>query len=85
MFAVYVLYSESHDRLYIGYTSDLITRFHFHNKLSKKGFTIRFRPWQVIHVEFFKSKRDARGREIQLKTGAGREWIRRTYLQNLRL
>ena len=81
MFTVYVLYSESYDRLYIGFTSDLIKRFTFHNKLSKKGFTIRFRPWRVIHVEFFETKVEARNREKQLKTGAGREWIRRTLVQ----
>jgi putative endonuclease len=83
MFVVYVLYSKSHDRLYIGLTSDLIMRFRFHNKLSKKGFTLRFRPWHVIHVEFFDTRREAATREKQLKMGAGREWIRRTFLQNL--
>ncbi|MEI9921389.1 MAG: GIY-YIG nuclease family protein [Bacteroidota bacterium] len=80
MFTVYVLYSEAHNRLYIGYTSDLITRFRFHNHLAKKGFTVRFRPWHVIHVEFFESKPAAAKREKQLKSGAGREWIRRTFL-----
>lgn len=61
-------------------TSDLITRFHFHNSKSTKGFTIRFRPWTVIHVEFFEHKSAALKREKELKSGKGREWIKQIVL-----
>jgi putative endonuclease len=83
-FVVYVLYSENHDRLYIGHTSDLLTRFKFHNFLSKKGFTIRYRPWKVIYVEFYISKSEAMQREVSLKTGQGRLWIRTEILLNMK-
>jgi len=76
MFCVYVLYSFSAKRFYTGMTSDLITRFKFHNEKSTKGHTIRYRPWYCIHVEFFSTKSEALLRENELKSGKGRDWIK---------
>jgi putative endonuclease len=70
-FVVYVLYSDSSDRLYIGYSSNSVERFKWHNDLSKKGFTTKYRPWKMIHVEFFSDKSTAMLREKQLKGGLG--------------
>ncbi len=75
-FVVYILFSEEHNKTYVGYTSNLIERFKSHNCLSKKGFTIKFRPWIVIHVEFFTTKSEALKREKLFKTGKGRELIK---------
>ncbi len=74
-FVVYILFSEKHQRIYIGYTSSLIQRYYSHNFLSKKGYTIRYRPWKVIFVEFYNSKTDAMRREKWLKSGVGRKFI----------
>jgi len=76
MYVVYVLYSSSFDKTYIGYSSDLIDRFKSHNYLATKGYTIKYRPWEVIHVEFFEIKSDALKREKQLKTSRGRSFIK---------
>jgi putative endonuclease len=76
MFTVYVLYSEKHDKIYIGYTSNLEDRFKSHNELGTKGWTIKYRPWKIIHTEEFKTKKDAAMREKQLKSGQGRQWVR---------
>ena len=75
-FVVYILYSERFNKNYTGFTSNLIERFKSHNNLGTKGYTLKFRPWKVIHVEFFTSKSDAMKREKYLKTGAGREFIK---------
>jgi putative endonuclease len=75
MFTVYVLYSKSFEKIYIGYTSDLVNRLRSHNELATRGWTIKFRPWELIHTEFFESKVDAMKREKQLKSAAGRQWI----------
>jgi putative endonuclease len=83
-FVVYVLYSEASDRLYIGYSSDSITRFKFHNQLSRKGFTKRYRPWKMVVVEFYDSKSRAMNREKELKGGQGRLWIRNVILNQLK-
>jgi len=74
-FVVYILYSERFKKKYTGFTSSLIERFKSHNQLATKGYTLKFRPWVVIHVEFFCSKSEAMKREKYLKTGIGREFI----------
>ena len=75
MFYVYVLYSKTFDKIYIGSTSDLSTRFLFHNKLAKKGYTVRFRPWAIAYTEQYQTKAEAITREKQLKSARGREFI----------
>ncbi|MBD8016901.1 GIY-YIG nuclease family protein [Kaistella pullorum] len=75
-FVVYILYSTKYGRTYVGFTRDLISRFHSHNEFSKRGFTIKYRPWEVIHVEFFNTKGAAISREIWLKSGVGRDLIK---------
>lgn len=76
-FVVYILYSEKFNKTYTGFTSNLIERFKSHNSLATKGYTLKFRPWNVIHVEFFSSKSEAMKREKHLKTGVGREFIQK--------
>ncbi len=81
MFVTYVLYSATHNKIYIGYTSDLIDRFHSHNQLGTKGYTIKFRPWEVVYVEFFDTKQAAMKREKELKSSRGRDFIRNRIIQ----
>ena len=76
MFVTYVLYSATFNKIYVGFTSDLISRFHSHNSLAKSGYTIRYRPWKVIYVEFFDMKSDAMKREKELKSSRGRTFIK---------
>ena len=76
-YVVYVLFSDKHNKTYVGFTSDLIDRFKSHNFLATKGYTIKFRPWRVIHVEFFDCKLTALKGEKFLKTGIGRAFIRK--------
>jgi putative endonuclease len=75
LYTVYILFSSGHNRIYLGYTSNLIFRFYLHNKLSTKDRTKNFRPWVVIYCEYFNDKEEARKREKQLKGAKGREWI----------
>ncbi|MCG2792080.1 MAG: GIY-YIG nuclease family protein [Weeksellaceae bacterium] len=63
-------------KLIQGFTSNLLQRFKLHNELATKGYTIKFRPWTVIHVEFFTEKNAAKAREKFLKTGNGRLFIK---------
>ena len=76
-FLVYILYSEKFEKKYIGFTTALINRFKSHNILATKGWTIKFRPWKVVHVEFYTSKKEAMRREKFLKSGQGRNWIKK--------
>ena len=76
MFSVYVLYSKNWNKIYIGFTSDLEQRLRSHNELSKKGWTVKFRPWQLIYKEVYSLKPEAMKREKELKTAKGRDFIR---------
>jgi putative endonuclease len=84
VFTVYILYSENNNRLYIGYSSNSLERYYWHNGLSKKGFTTRYRPWKMIHIEFYPSKSEAIKREKALKSGQGRIWIRNQIIPYMR-
>ncbi|HKK25567.1 MAG TPA: GIY-YIG nuclease family protein [Gracilimonas sp.] len=75
MFTVYALFSPSHQKIYIGYTSDLEQRLLSHNSLGKKGWTIKYRPWKLAYTEEFDTKKEAMRREKQLKSAKGREFI----------
>ncbi len=75
MYHVYVLYSESYSKIYIGYTGDLEQRLLSHNKLSNKGYTMKYRPWTLLYTESFENRNEAMRREKQLKGGNGREFI----------
>ena len=76
----YVLFSPSHNQIYIGYTSDIDGRILSHNELATKGWTIRYRPWSLVHQETFATKKEAMAREKQLKSAKGREFIRKIIL-----
>ena len=74
-FVVYILFSEKHNKNYVGYTSNFIERFKSHNLLATKGYTIKFSPWKMVHVKFYTTKKEVLQREKYFKTGKGRENI----------
>lgn len=45
IYTVYVLYSAIFDKIYIGYTNNLIQRFQSHNQLGVKDWTKYSRGW----------------------------------------
>lgn len=73
MYFVYVLFSEVHDRHYVGLTSNINLRLKQHN-LGLNSSTKAFVPWFVVHSEIFNSRTIAREREKYLKSAAGRRW-----------
>ena len=85
MFYVYILKSTIDDDLYVGCTNNLKQRLQLHN--SGKVYSTRKRhPLQLIHYEAFLDKHDAFIREQWLKTGWGRNQLKKmlhNYLKNL--
>ena len=61
--------------LYKGSTDNLDRRILQHNQGKVKS-TKGWRPWTLVHFETFDSREDAYNREMQLKTGAGREFLK---------
>jgi len=66
MFYVYVLKSRVDESLYMGETEDLRRRFKEHNTGQSK-YTKSKIPWILVYYEAYRSKSDARRREIRLK------------------
>ena len=76
MFTVYVLYSPIHQKHYTGFTSNIEQRMLSHNQFGK-DWTSKYRPWNLIYSKEFEDKSDALQYEKWLKTGVGREFIKR--------
>ncbi|OGF51490.1 hypothetical protein A3I27_03880 [Candidatus Giovannonibacteria bacterium RIFCSPLOWO2_02_FULL_43_11b] len=66
-FHVYVLKSEKDGKFYVGYTSDIDNRLKAHNAGKVKS-TKHRRPFVLIKVESFDTRREAMWREWQLKS-----------------
>lgn len=73
MFYVYVLYSTTFGKYYVGMTTCLINRLLEHNSGKTKS-TKAFVPWIIVYKEIFETRSEARLREKYLKTAAGRRW-----------
>ena len=71
LYYVYVLYNKDKSFIYIGYSEDLKQRVTEHNKGRVKS-TKFFLPLELIHYEAYKNKKDAKRRELYLKTNRGR-------------
>jgi putative endonuclease len=72
----YVLQSESDHGLYIGYSADLRRRMSEHRK--GQAFATAFRgPWCLIYYEAYVDQDDALGRELYLKSGGGRRFLKK--------
>jgi len=80
MYSVYVLYSSGYDKIYVGFTSNLEARLTHHNHPKNHGWTARYKPWKMIYHEHFISKKEAMIREKQLKSAAGRLFIKTNLL-----
>jgi putative endonuclease len=63
MFTVYILYSSTSGKTYTGQTKNFTIRFLEHNETSKSGYTIRYRPWIVLHLEEYDTRSEAMKRE----------------------
>ncbi len=75
-FYVYVLRSIDFERNYIGFTKDINIRLKQHNSGKTKS-TKPYKPWKLLFFETYSSKIEAIKREKFLKTGKGREYIRK--------
>ena len=80
-YTVYIIYSKSIDKFYVGYTNNLQRRFGEHNR-KKHKYTDRGIPWIVVHTETFKSKNEAMDREAFIKKQKSRKFIEELINQN---
>ena len=81
MFSVYVLSSNIKSYLYVGLTNNVERRVRAHQS-GKERTTRPYRPFNLVHVEHFSSRQEARNREKYLKSGCGKEWIKTLLAQD---
>ena len=72
---VYIIKSLIKDQIYVGYTEDLKKRFKEHNHGDSPS-TSKYKPFELIHYEAYRSKKDAKRRELYLKTTKGKTTLR---------
>lgn len=70
-FYVYVLRSLITDYIYIGFTHDLKRRVEEHNSKQNQS-TKPYAPYEIIHYEAYRNRKDARRREEYLKCNRGK-------------
>jgi putative endonuclease len=73
-YSTYILYSQSRDRYYIGYSQNPITRLEEHNSGATVS-TRSGRPWQLVYQEDFDNKTQAIKRESEIKRKKSRKYI----------
>jgi putative endonuclease len=74
-YIVYVVYSDTFEKHFTGFTSRLEERIQSHNDLSGKGYTRKYLPWRLIYSKEFTTKEEAMTYEKWLKSGVGIEYI----------
>jgi len=72
-FAVYVLASDRHGTLYVGVTSDLVTRIWQHKTKAVPGFTSKYECDRLVYFEMIESAETAMQREKRIKKW-DRDW-----------
>lgn len=75
-FTVYILFAEKFNKHYTGFTSNINERMTSHNHLGK-DWTAKYRPWKLIFIREFATKQEAMLYEKWLKTGVGRDFIKK--------
>ena len=79
MYFVYILESEKDGNLYIGYSEDVTKRLKAHEKGLVTATKFR-RPLKLIYYEAYLNRKDAKGREVFLKSGSGHRFIKKQLL-----
>jgi putative endonuclease len=74
-FHVYILFSDSRNKYYIGHTGNLLSeRLRRHNS-NHKGFTGSVEDWNIVYTEVFETKQLAYKREREIKSWKSRKRI----------
>jgi len=75
MYYVYAIKSLVRNYIYVGLTDDVERRFGQHNKGQNRS-TKAYKPFKLIFTEGHNTRIEARQREIYLKSGIGKEFLK---------
>jgi putative endonuclease len=74
---VYIIRSKKDGRWYSGCTKDLRKRLKEHNEGQFEVWTKGRGPFELIYYEAYRNTKDAFARKKQIKSGPGKEYVRR--------
>ncbi|MDX9913340.1 MAG: GIY-YIG nuclease family protein [Candidatus Moranbacteria bacterium] len=75
MFYIYVLKSTLRNYIYVGLTNDVNRRVNQHNNKRERT-TRAYAPFEIMLIEEYDSRAEARKREKYLKSGFGKEYLK---------
>jgi len=75
MHYTYVLKSGTSGNFYTGYTHNLRKRLSEHNE-NMSGYTKKRGPYKLVYYEACVDEDDARSRELYLKSGKGKRYLK---------
>jgi predicted GIY-YIG superfamily endonuclease len=76
IYFLYILHSLSAGKYYVGISSDPERRLSYHNTI-EKGFTSRYRPWEIVYMKEFPDKKNAQLAECKVKSWKSSLMIRK--------
>ena len=78
---LYILKSKVNEKFYVGISQNPERRLEYHNSI-EKGFTSRYRPWEIIFTKEFRIRADAQAFEKKLKSWKNKKAIEDFLLRN---
>jgi putative endonuclease len=73
---LYILKSKSAEKYYTGISANPELRLSYHNTF-EKGFTSRYRPWEIAFTKEYESKEVAHQMELKIKSWKSKKMIER--------
>jgi len=80
MYYLYVLLNDAKTKTYTGVTADVEKRLREHNA-GRVESSLPYRPYRIIHVELFKTLKEARQKEKFYKSTTGRRRLKEMFLE----
>ena len=73
---IYILRSKLLEKYYVGQSIDPHHRLVYHNTI-EKGFTSRYRPWELVYSKECETRREAKEVEMKVKGWKSKIMIRK--------
>jgi len=73
-YSLYIIYSLTLDRYYVGHTENITTRLEQHNN-GISTFTSKATDWKLVYSEPYQTREEARKRETEIKKKKSRKYI----------
>jgi len=84
LFYLYILQTKTTKKYYIGSSEHPEVRLHYHNTI-EKGYTSRYRPWEIIYTKEYESKALAQQAERKVKSWKSKRMIEKLIAGEIQL